>query len=85
VPVRTSHTAALTPAQAGALEKIVRDGTFQLRDVPYARVSGAKKDVNVTLYESGKLVVQGKGTEDFVQFVLEPQVLGKRAWATKPS
>ncbi len=29
------------------------------------------------MYTSGKLVVQGKGTTDFVQFYLEPQLLGE--------
>ncbi|HTI69260.1 MAG TPA: ribonuclease HIII [Candidatus Limnocylindria bacterium] len=71
----TSYTALLTDAQARELEKIVRDGTFLLRDVPYAKFSGAKKEFNVTYYESHKVVVQGKGTKDFVEFVLEPQVL----------
>ncbi len=73
----TSFTLKLTADQASALERIVRDGTFELRDVPYAQFSGARKDVNVTFYTSGKLVVQGKGTQDFVQFVLEPQILGE--------
>lgn len=77
MPAPTSYTAKLTPPQARTLEGIVRDGTFELRNVPYARFSGARKDVNVTFYESGKLVVQGKGTQDFVQFVLEPHVLGE--------
>lgn len=72
----TSHTAKLTAEQAEVLERIVREGSFDLRAVPYARFSGAKKDLNVTFYESGKLVIQGKGTRDFVEFVLEPQVLG---------
>lgn len=72
----TNHTAKLTADQASALERIIRDGTFDLREVPYARFSGVKKDLNVTFYASGKLVVQGKGTRDFVEFVLEPQVLG---------
>lgn len=77
MPPLTSHTTKLNEAQAAALEKIVRDGTFELREVPYARFSGMKKDLNVTFYTSGKLVVQGKGTEDFIQFVLEPHVLGE--------
>lgn len=71
----TSYTALLTDAQADKLEKIVRDGTFLLRDVPYAKFSGVKKDFNVTYYTSRKLVIQGKGTKDFVEFVLEPEVL----------
>ena len=33
--------------------------------------------MNVVFYESGKLVVQGKGTQEFVEFVLEPQILGE--------
>jgi ribonuclease HIII len=70
-------TTKLTPAQADTLERIVRDGSFELRDVAYARFSGAKPDFNLTFYESGKLVVQGKGTKDFVEFVLEPEVLGE--------
>jgi ribonuclease HIII len=32
--------------------------------------------VNVTAYTSGKVVVAGKGTEDFVRDVLEPEVTG---------
>ncbi len=77
MPPLTSHTAKLTAGQADLLEKIVRDGTFELREVPYARYSGMKKDLNVTYYTSGKVVVQGKGTEEFVQFVLEPQIIGE--------
>lgn len=72
----TSYTAKLTAEQADALGKILHDGTFEPREVPYARFSGAKKDLNVTFYESGKLVVQGKGTREFVEFVIEPQILG---------
>ena len=49
------------------------------RDVPYAHFGAEHRGekVNVAMYESGKLVVQGKGTTDFVQFYLEPQLLGE--------
>lgn len=77
MPPPTSYTLRLTDEQAARLERIVRDGSFELRTVPYARFSGAKKGFNVTFYESGKLVVQGKDTQDFVQFTLEPEVLGE--------
>ena len=73
----TSHTATLTPEQAARLESHLNSGGYQLREVPYARISGAKKDVNVTLYLSGKLVVQGKGTREFIEFVLEPEIIGQ--------
>jgi len=72
----TCHTATLTPEQSARLEEHLRSGGYQLREVPHARVAGVKPDLNVTLYRSGKLVVQGKGTRDFVEFVLEPEILG---------
>ena len=72
----TSHTATLTTDQATQLVAHLQAGPYDLKEVPYARISGAKKDLNVTLYLSGKLVVQGKGTKDFIEFVLEPEILG---------
>ena len=72
----TSHTATLTTDQATQLVEHLQSGPYDLKEVPYARISGAKKDLNVTLYLSGKLVVQGKGTRDFIEFVLEPEILG---------
>jgi ribonuclease HIII len=47
------------------------------REVPYARFAASKEKTNVVFYESGKLVVQGNGTREFVEFVLEPRILGK--------
>lgn len=45
--------------------------------MPYAKFAGAKDKLNVVLYESGKLVVQGKRTQEFIEFVLEPQIIGE--------
>ena len=72
----TCHTATLTPEQADRLEAHLGSGGYRLCEVPHARASGQRPDLNVTLYLSGKLVVQGKGTRDFVEFVLEPEILG---------
>lgn len=57
------------------MEKYLRENDFKFRAVPYARFAGEKEKTNVVFYESGKLVVQGKGTQDFVEFVLEPLIL----------
>lgn len=43
--------------------------------MPYARFAAEKDKTNVVFYESGKLVVQGKGTQEFIEFVLEPEIL----------
>ncbi len=58
-----------------ALEQFLRANDYEFRAVPYARYAGEKNKTNVVFYESGKLVVQGKGTQEFVEFVLEPQIL----------
>jgi ribonuclease HIII len=70
-----SYTVKLTPAQAATLRVYLRDQDFVFRDVPYAEFAGAKGQVNVVFYTSGKLVVQGKGTREFIEFVLEPLIL----------
>lgn len=53
----------------------MRERDFTFREVPHARFAGERDKVNVVFYESGKLVVQGKGTQEFVEFVLEPEIL----------
>lgn len=43
---------------------------------PYADLQAKKKGVSCTLYSSGKLVVQGKEMGEFIEFYLEPEILG---------
>jgi ribonuclease HIII len=71
----TLYTCKLTDEQASALETAISSRGFKFRAVPYARFAGEKDKINVVFYESGKLVVQGKGTQEFIEFVLEPEVL----------
>ena len=71
----TSYTCKLTDEQAAALRAWLESHHYTFREVPYARFAGEKEKTNVVLYESGKLVVQGKGTQEFVEFALEPEIL----------
>lgn len=73
----TNYTCKLTSEQADKLREILEDRGYLEREVPYARFAAANDAVNVVYYESGKLVVQGKGTEDLVKFILEPDILGE--------
>jgi ribonuclease HIII len=57
------------------LEANLRARGYEFRKIPYAKFAASKDKVNVVLYESGKLVVQGKGTHEFVEFLLEPEIL----------
>jgi ribonuclease HIII len=71
----TSYTGKLTDPQAAALRAWLQAHNYRFREVPYARFAAEKEKTNVVFYESGKLVVQGKGTQEFVEFVLEPEIL----------
>src|SRR5262250_3396022 len=71
----TSYTCKLTDAQASALRQLIEAQNYRFREVPYARFAAEKDKVNVVFYESGKLVLQGKGTQEFIEFVLEPEIL----------
>jgi len=75
---RTSFTYKLAPQQQKELIDILRSGNYRPLSVPYAVIAVSAEDLTVALYKSGKCLVQGKGAEDFVSFVLEPMVL-KRA------
>src|SRR5207247_9078555 len=61
----TSYTCALAEPEARALENYLREHGYEFREAPYARFAAEKEKVNVVLYGSGKLVVQGNGKQDF--------------------
>ena len=71
----SSYTCKLTDAQASALDAALRARNWKSRMVPYARFAFESDKCNVVFYESGKLVVQGKGTQEFIEFLLEPEIL----------
>jgi ribonuclease HIII len=71
-----SYTVAIQPSQAEALRKLLEDQGFEFVDRPYTIFFAQKAKLSVAVYEKGpKVVVQGKETEDFVRFQLEPQIL----------
>ncbi|MEZ5314900.1 MAG: ribonuclease HIII [Chlamydiales bacterium] len=49
---------------------------FELSAPPYTIFQGKKKGICCTLYTSGKLVIQGKEIKEFIEFYLEPEILG---------
>ena len=71
----TIHTCKLTDEQSSALDAALRARNWKPREVPYARFAFESDKTNIVFYESGKLVVQGKGTQEFIEFVLEPEIL----------
>ena len=72
----STYTIKLTDEQMEKLRAVLARG-WRPFEVAYARFAFKGPDCNVTAYESGKIVVAGKGTEDFVTMTLEPEVTGK--------
>lgn len=74
----TLYTSPLTPEQAAKLKRILEEDGYRFEPKPYTLYYGVKDKLNVAVYEKGpKVVLQGKGTQDFVTFRLEPEVLGE--------
>ncbi|MEY4484334.1 MAG: hypothetical protein RL693_1786, partial [Verrucomicrobiota bacterium] len=77
MPALTSYTKPLTLSQAETLRTLLKEKGFEFQAKPYCLYAAAGDKVNVAVYEKGpKIVVQGKGAEHFITFLLEPEVLG---------
>jgi ribonuclease HIII len=71
------YTLKLTDAQAKKLGEIVRAKGWELFEVAHSLFAFKGPQVNIVQYTSGKCVISGKGTEDFVRFTLEAEVTGE--------
>src|SRR3954463_4183806 len=73
-----SYTHALTSEQAASLRTLLQDLGYEFSPRPYTLFFGQKNKLAVAVYEKGpKVLIQGKGVEEFVQFELEPKILGE--------
>lgn len=68
-------TAQIDLNLAETLKAGLKNEGFELSQPPYTLFQGKKKGVTCTLYTSGKLTVQGKEMQAFIQFYLEPEIL----------
>jgi ribonuclease HIII len=73
----TTYTIKLDDAQMEKLRAACAAKYWEEVEVPYARFAFKGPKVNVTAYTSGKVVVAGKETSDFVQNVIEAEVTGQ--------
>lgn len=72
-----SHTHALTVAQAEKLRALLTERGWKFEKKDYTLFAAKKDSVNVAVYEKGpKVLVQGKGADEFVEFILEPEITG---------
>lgn len=77
---RSMYTLELSPEQMDKLQDLIESGQLRHMDhysVNYALFAYKGEKLNIVGYKSGKLVVSGKRTEEFVQMTLEPQITGE--------
>ena len=73
-----TYTSLLTLEQAGKLRSLLEDLGFEFSVKPYTIFFAQRNKLSVAVYEKGpKALIQGKGVEEFVQFELEPKILGE--------
>src|SRR5438309_4860499 len=73
-----SYTHPLTSEQAEKLRALLRERGFTFASKPYTIFFAQKEKLSVAVYEKGpKILLQGRGAEDFVKFVLEPEIFGE--------
>lgn len=65
----------LSPEKGKQLLHQLKEKEFEISVLPFTIFSAKKKGISCTLYESGKLVVQGRESAQFIEFYLEPEVL----------
>jgi ribonuclease HIII len=73
-----SYTHPLTKEQVTKLRGLLEELGFQFVPKQWTLFFAQKNRLSVAVYEKGpKVLVQGRGVEDFVQFELEPKILGE--------
>ncbi len=73
-----SFTALLSTEQAAKLKSLLAESGFEFAPKPYTLFFARKDKLSVAVYEKGpKVLLQGKGIEEFVQFELEPKIFGE--------
>src|SRR6202012_3312631 len=73
----TSFTFKIDAAQAAKLRGLLEQQSFTFREVPYTLWGAQKQKLTVNAYTSGKLLVQGRGAQEFVEFTIEPEITGQ--------
>jgi ribonuclease HIII len=73
-----SYTHPLTNEQVTKLRALLEELGFKFAPKEWTIFFAQKNKLSVAVYQKGpKILVQGKGLEEFVQFELEPKILGE--------
>lgn len=71
---KTLYTIELSQQEISQLKTYLHQNTWEPYAVDHAAYAYKGDRVNVVAYKSGKVVIQGKKTEDFVRYVIEGEI-----------
>ena len=71
----TSYVATLTLEQIKQFRTRLETSGWVFSELAYGHWKAQKEHTSVSAYHSGKVVIQGSGTQDLVLYVLEPEIL----------
>ncbi len=66
----------MDPVQISKLRAILESKGVEFQQPAYSLFQARFNSVTCTAYPSGKVVIQGKGMDDFIRYTVEPEVLG---------
>ena len=75
----------LSESEIGKLHRLLECRNWELCEAPYMVFKAKKEKTSVCAYSSGKLVAQGKEAADFVEFLLEPEILREKMFEKSPA
>jgi len=70
-----SFTFKLDEKQQQELFRILKNLNYIPETVPHTQIAVSIPNCRINLYQSGKLLVQGKAAQEWVTFTLEPEIL----------
>ncbi len=76
--MRSQYSCILSKDQAQKLKELLEDdSSFESCEREYAMYCFVKQKVNIAYFEKrSKLLLQGAGTDEFIEFILEPKITG---------
>ncbi len=75
-----SFTFKLTEEQQQELLPLLKHSKYLPTNVPHTQIAVSIPDCRINLYNSGKLLVQGKSAQEWITFTLEPEILKEAAF-----
>ncbi len=70
-----SFTFKLDEAQQAELKRLLKGSGYLPQKVPHTQIAVSIADCRINLYNSGKLLIQGKAAQEWITFTLEPEIL----------